>query len=208
MLFIHFDSALYYHSLTLLLVTLLAYLQSIGAILTKIAPLVCLENERIMMKTKKLYLLRHAKSSWKDFSISDFDRPLNKRGKRDAPFMAEQMAKKGIHPDVILSSPAKRAKSTAQHFSEKLHTDIVYIDDIYEASTSTLKEIIKEAFQHYNEIMLVGHNPSLTMLSDSLTSHQIDNIPTAGIVGFEFEVETIEKAKTTMLFFEYPKKYD
>ncbi len=167
-----------------------------------------MENERIVMKTKKLYLLRHAKSSWKDFSIRDFDRPLNKRGKKDAPFMAEQMAKKGIHPDIILSSPAQRAKSTAQHFSEKLQTDIVYNDAIYEASTSTLKKIIKEAFQDYDEIMLVGHNPTLTVLSNSLTSHQIDNLPTAGIVGFEFEVETIERAKTTLLFFEYPKKYN
>ena len=159
------------------------------------------------MKTKKLYLLRHAKSSWKDFSISDFDRPLNKRGKRDAPLMAEQMARKGIHPDVIFSSPAKRAKSTAQHFSEKLQTNIIYNSAIYEASTSTLKEIIKEAFKHHDEIMLVGHNPALTLLSNSLSSHQIDNIPTAGIVGFELNIESIETAKTTMLFFEYPKKY-
>ena len=160
-----------------------------------------------MMKTKKLYILRHAKSSWKDFSISDFDRPLNKRGKQDAPLMAEQMAKKGIHPNIILSSPAKRAKATAQHFSEKLHTDIVYNNDIYEASAATLKEIIKEAFNLYDEIMLVGHNPSVTMLSNSLSSHQIDNMPTAGIVGFEFDVDSVEKAKTTLLFFEYPKKY-
>ena len=160
------------------------------------------------MKIKKLYLLRHAKSSWKDFSIKDFDRALNSRGKKDAPFMAELMASKGVHPDIILSSPAKRTQCTAQHFSEKLHTDIVYHDAIYEASTSTLKEIIKEAFRHHDEIMLVGHNPALTMLSNSLTSHQIDNIPTAGIVGFEFKIETIERVKTTMLFFEYPKKYD
>ena len=159
------------------------------------------------MKTKKLYLLRHAKSSWKDFSMRDFDRPLNKRGKRDAPFMAELMAKKGIHPDIILSSPARRAKSTAQHFSEKLQTDIIYNRAIYEASTSTLKEIIKEAFRYYDEVMLVGHNPSLTQLSNSLTNHQIDNIPTAGIVGFEFDIETIETAKSTLLFFEYPKKH-
>lgn len=159
------------------------------------------------MKTKKLYLLRHAKSSWKEFSIKDFDRPLNKRGKRDAPFMAEQMAKKGIHPDIILCSPAKRAKSTAKHFSEKLQADIIYNSAIYEASALTLKEIIKEAFKHYDEIMLVGHNPSLTMLTNSFTNHQIDNIPTAGIVGFEFDIQTIKGAKTALLFFEYPKKY-
>lgn len=159
------------------------------------------------MKTKKLYLVRHAKSSWKDFSMRDYDRPLNKRGKKDAPFMADLMAKKGIHPNIILSSPAKRAQYTAQYFSEALQTNIIYNGTIYEASTSTLKEIIKKAFQHHDEIMLIGHNPSLTLLSNSLTSHQIDNIPTAGIVGFELEIETIERAKSTMLFFDYPKKY-
>ena len=158
------------------------------------------------MKTKKLYLLRHAKSSWKDFSIRDFDRPLNKRGKHDAPMMAERMAKRGIKPDIILSSPAKRAKATSKQFSEKLGTKILYNDSIYESSATRLKEIIKDAFKTYDSVMLVGHNPSMTVLSNALSDYQIDNLPTCGIVGFAFENGEIGDKKATLLFFDYPKK--
>ena len=69
---------------------------------------------------KKLYLIRHAKSSWKDITLDDFDRPLNKRGKTDAPFMAQKLKDKNIYPDIIISSPAKRAKSTAKAFKKNL----------------------------------------------------------------------------------------
>jgi len=158
------------------------------------------------MNTKKLYLLRHAKSSWKDFSIRDFDRPLNKRGKRDAPMMAERMAQRGIAPDVILSSPAKRAKSTAKQFAKALDRKVTYIDAIYEASISRLTEIINEAFETHDTVMLIGHNPSLTVLGSSLTDHHFDNIPTTGIAGFAFDGEDIRSADATLLFFDYPKK--
>jgi phosphohistidine phosphatase len=157
------------------------------------------------MKTKKLYLLRHAKSSWKDFSIRDFDRPLNKRGKHDAPMMAKRMAKRGIKPDIILSSPAKRAKATSKQFSEKLGTKILYHDSIYESSATRLKEIIKDAFETYDSVMLVGHNPSMTVLSNALSDYHIDNIPTCGIVGFVFEEGAVENGKAALLFFDYPK---
>lgn len=158
------------------------------------------------MKTKKLYLLRHAKSSWKDFAIRDFDRPLNKRGKHDAPMMAERMAEAGIDPEVILSSPAKRAKNTSRFFAKALNAELVYVDAIYEASVTRLIEIIREAFKKYDSIMLVGHNPSLTVLSSSLTDHHFDNIPTTGIAGFSFDGDDIRSAKATLLFFDYPKK--
>jgi len=157
------------------------------------------------MKTKKLYLLRHAKSSWKDFSIRDFDRPLNKRGKHDAPMMAARMAERGLKPDIILSSPAKRAKITAKYFSKVLKTDIIYNDAIYESSAGRLKEIVKEAFKKYDSVMLIGHNPSMTVFCNTLSEHFIDNIPTTGIVGFAFEGDDIDTAKATLLFFDYPK---
>ncbi|MEA3418054.1 MAG: histidine phosphatase family protein [Campylobacterota bacterium] len=156
------------------------------------------------MKKKTLYLLRHAKSSWKDLSIRDFNRPLNKRGKRDAPFMAKLMQKKGIHPDIILSSPAKRAKTTAKHFAKALESELLLDEAIYEASPSTLRRVIREAFGSYDEVMLVGHNPSLTMLCNELSDHFIDNIPTAGIVGIEFTSGGFNKGN--VIFFEYPKK--
>ena len=158
------------------------------------------------MKTKTLYLLRHAKSSWKDFSIRDFDRPLNKRGKHDAPIMAERMAHKGIHPDIILSSPAKRARSTSKYFSKKLDSKVIYNDSIYESTTAQLVDIIKDAFKKYDSVMLVGHNPSMTVLANTFCSCHIDNIPTTGIVGYEFDGEDLDREHADMLFFDYPKK--
>ena len=83
---------------------------------------------------------------------------------------------------------------------------MIYEDLIYEASVTRLMEIIKENFRDYDTMMLVGHNPSLTMLSTMLTGYPIDNIPTTGIVGIAFESDTIEDAKGTLLFFDYPKK--
>ncbi|MEA3490760.1 MAG: histidine phosphatase family protein [Campylobacterota bacterium] len=157
------------------------------------------------MTSKKLYLLRHAKSSWSDFSLDDFDRPLNKRGKRDAPLMAARMGERAIDPEVIISSPAKRAKTTAKYFSKMLNTKVIYDENIYEASTLQLKEIINQAFEDHDTIMLVGHNPSLTMLSNSLCGYHIENIPTAGIVGVAFDNKDIARTKGTLLFFDYPK---
>jgi len=157
------------------------------------------------MESKKLFLLRHAKSSWKDFSIRDFDRPLNKRGKHDAPMMAKRMKERGIKPEIILSSPAKRAKSTSKSFSRELGIEIHYDASIYESTVLRLREIIKEAFKTYDTIMLVGHNPSISVLANAISDHSIDNIPTCGIAGFEFDKGDIDTAKATLLFFDYPK---
>jgi len=85
---------------------------------------------------KRLYLLRHAKSSWKDLTLSDFDRPLNKRGKRDAPLIAKKLKEKGIRPDIIISSPAKRARKTAKIFAKTLHVALKTEEKLYEAHTS------------------------------------------------------------------------
>ena len=116
------------------------------------------------------------------------------------------MAKMGIKPDVIISSPAKRARSTAKYFSKELGTDIVYDDSIYESTPPRLREIIKEAFKKYDSVMLVGHNPSMTVLANTFCDCHIDNLPTTGIVGYEFDDEDIDNSKINMLFFDYPKK--
>ena len=155
---------------------------------------------------KKLYLLRHAKSSWKDLTLSDFDRPLNKRGKHDAPFMAEKMHKKEIRPQIIISSPAKRAKKTAKIFSKVLNSTLHLDKHLYGAEVSEMITIIQEAFEHYDEVMIVGHNPELTMLNDVLSNKEIFNIPTTGVVSIVFE-DTVTVNKGKQLFFEYPKKH-
>ncbi len=156
---------------------------------------------------KTLYLLRHAKSSWKDLTLDDFDRPLNKRGKDDAPFMAERFAEKDPSLDLILSSPAKRAQETARIFAAKLHSGLALDTRLYDADIPTMRMIIQDSFLHHNSIMIVGHNPELTLLNDLLSDKEISNIPTSGLVAIEFPDETIEEGKGRQLFYLYPKLY-
>ena len=158
------------------------------------------------MPKKTLYIARHAKSSWDDMSLSDFERPLNARGKRDAPFMANLLKEKGIKPDLILSSPAKRAKKTAKHYHEALGGELQFDEGIYEASLMNLINLVQETFEKVDSVMIVGHNPGFTALNDMLSDKSIYNIPTAGVVGIGFEVEVVPH-KGKQLFFEYPKKY-
>ena len=161
---------------------------------------------------KILYLVRHAKSSWRDPSLDDSERPLNKRGKRDAPFMGELLKEKIVNPDVVFSSPAKRASKTAQIITEQIgysKKDIIYAEEIYEASSHELVDFIKKIDDKYNSVMVFGHNPGFTMLNNFLSKKYIDNIPTCGIVALEFNSswKEIEKNAAKMLFFDYPKRY-
>ena len=161
---------------------------------------------------KTLYLIRHAKSSWKNPDLSDKERPLNKRGKNDAPFMGKLLKEKKIIPELIISSDAVRAKKTSYAIAKELNYEkenIVLTDEIYEASSLELLNQIKQFSQDFNSIMLFGHNPSLTSMHNYLTNHYIDNIPTCGIVGIEFQNQwaNITEGSGKFLFFIYPKMY-
>lgn len=165
------------------------------------------------MKNKKLYLLRHAKSSWKFPDLSDFERPLNKRGQRDAPLMGSILKGLNIFPDLILSSPAKRAITTANLVAQGIHFPLDEIKsrmDLYHASTESVLKMILNFKDKHKKIMLVGHNEWLTNLANILNPKQIDNIVTCGIVSLEFEVKSWKEIKISsgkLLFYEYPKKY-
>lgn len=162
---------------------------------------------------KKLFLIRHAKSSWSDTTVSDFYRTLNKRGKKDAPFIASKLNEFGARPDVILSSPAKRAKKTAIFMADGVGFSkdlIVYDDKIYSASTQELLQVLKMVNDKTNELFLVGHNFAITDLAVSLTGEAIDNIPTSGIVAMECKIKKWSDIGTRcakMLLFDYPKRY-
>jgi len=156
---------------------------------------------------KTLYLLRHAKSSWKNLSLNDFDRPLNKRGNHDAPLMAEKMKAGNLSPDSIISSPAKRAKKTAEVFSDVLQSPLYLEAKLYEGSIEEILWIINKAFETQDEVMIVGHNPELTFLNDLLSDKEIFNIPTSGIVAIDFEAYPIEKGRGRQRFFDFPKRY-
>ncbi len=161
---------------------------------------------------KNIILIRHAKSSWKNLELADHDRPLNKRGKRDAPLMGEHLKQKAIKPDLILSSPAKRAMKTAGIISKNIGFPINQIEEreeIYGASHSTLTAIIQQIEDRFETVILFGHNPALTQLTLFLTHHSIDNIPTCGVVSVTFEIlnwEEVSEGKGNVDFFEYPKK--
>jgi phosphohistidine phosphatase len=160
---------------------------------------------------KKLYIIRHAKSSWKDMTLRDFDRPLNKRGKRDAPFMAKLLKSKKIMPDVILSSPALRAKSIAKVVAKELNfsKDIVYKQNIYDSDTNVLHTILKELNNKESIAFLFGHNPEFNMLASKYVNFN-ENIPTSGVVAIEFDCDKwidIDNKNAKLISFEYPKKY-
>jgi phosphohistidine phosphatase len=161
---------------------------------------------------KTLYLARHAKSSWKDPELSDVDRPLNKRGKKDAPFMGEVLNEKGIKPDLMVTSPARRARLTAESIAKEIgykKKDIVVEEDLYEFSTSGLLDVIQGFDDEYNSVMIFGHNPAFTTLNNSLTDQYIDNIPTCGIVCIQFDLQwnQIESNSGKTQFFIYPKMF-
>ena len=162
---------------------------------------------------KKLFLIRHAKSSWKDNGLADFDRPLNKRGKRDAPFMGKILKEEGIKPDLIITSPAKRTCTTARVLAQKLDYPKEKINSdetVYEASPGELIKLVNAIPSEHEVVMLIGHNPGLTQLSNLLTGKYLENIPTTGIVEINFNVNSWEEITVNtgkLKSFEYPKKY-
>lgn len=162
---------------------------------------------------KTIYLNRHAKSSWDSPELSDFDRPLNKRGKRDVPLMGELLSKKVKPPQVIYSSPAKRAITTAEQIAEYFgyeKINIIHDINIYGAGISDIMKIINSTTDEYNIIMLFGHNPTFTMVSNYLSDKYIDNIPTSGFVQINLNVKSwkeIDNNSGKLILFEYPKKY-
>jgi phosphohistidine phosphatase len=163
-------------------------------------------------KTKTLFLVRHAKSSWKDECLTDHDRPLNKRGKRDASEMARRLAIIYKKPDKIMSSTALRAISTAKAMAKGFHlkpSRIVRNTLIYEAEPSGLLEIIRAFDDRYARVLMVGHNPELTEAVNLLSGSEIENIPTCGFVVLRFSIRLWSEAKplsAQLLDFDYPKK--
>lgn len=160
---------------------------------------------------KTLYLVRHAKSSWKFTDLSDFERPLNSRGKSDAPFMGELLARQIILPDIIISSPAKRAIATAEIIADKIIYEkelIVQEDELYHASSSTIIKILA-MLENENSAMIFGHNPGLTVFCNLVSDNYIENIPTCGIVALRFNNnwKEIKPKSAEQIFFDFPKNY-
>lgn len=158
---------------------------------------------------KTLYLVRHAKSSWSDASLADYDRPLNERGKRDVVTMGQRFKAKGIQPSMILSSSAKRTTKTAQALAKEMDhkKEIVFKKELYHSSVLDNLKALGKVDREYESIMLVGHNPTVSNFCDYLTG-QLFHFPTCAVAQITLEInswEEITKDIGTLVFYDYPK---
>jgi phosphohistidine phosphatase len=161
---------------------------------------------------KRLVLFRHAKSSWEKRGLADHDRPLAGRGRRDAPRMGERLSRRGVEPNLLLASSAKRAQETAELLAGPLeHRGLACRTDpgIYLASPGELLEILKAVDDDVVELILVGHNPGLTQLANMLLPElKLHNLPTAGAVAIDADTSSwhdLDAAALTLRFYDYPK---
>lgn len=162
---------------------------------------------------KNVYFIRHAKSSWKDASLADIERPLNPRGLRDAPFMAKLLKGKNIRADLIIASPANRALTTAKYFAKESSIDIEKIvvkSMVYGAYPEDLIQLVKTVDDGVETLMIFGHNPTFTSLVNRFTEDYIANIPTCGIAKIEADIDAWKNFDVTNAVqteFYYPKQY-
>jgi len=162
---------------------------------------------------KQIFLIRHAKSSWEQPGLADHDRPLNERGKRDAPFMAQLLCSSGLRVDGMVSSTAKRARKTAREFARAYGHKKSFIqleESLYHAYPVEITRLVRRLPEEWNTVLLFGHNPGFTDLSNLFLGDYIDNVPTCGVVGASSEVNSWadwkpERARRHLFY--YPKQY-
>lgn len=168
-------------------------------------------DQKKLGNMKKLYLVRHAKSSWKEEGLQDIDRPLKGRGIRDAYTTSEWLRKQGDRPEVLISSPATRALHTALIFAKNLdvqYSDIEIRDKLYEATIADLFSLVHGLDDQWQAVMIFSHNPTLTQFVNKCIDHRIDNVPTTGVACLSFAQKRwsdIDK-KAELVFFDYPKR--
>ena len=160
---------------------------------------------------KTLTLVRHAKSSWKDTSLADRDRPLNRRGQRDAPEMGRRIAKAGIRPSLIVSSPAARAWTTAKIIAKEIGYPLEFLQreqELYLGSVTDILDVIVAQDVGFNSMMLFGHNPGFTDFANYLVPGLTNNVPTAGVVSVSIDQEDwnlFERPDTELVLYDFPK---
>jgi len=163
---------------------------------------------------KTLLIVRHAKSSWDLSTPNDIDRPLNDRGKKDAPVAAKRLVNKGISIDAFISSPAKRAKKTAKYFMEEFGIDkhqLIIVPELYEAHTSDFYNVVRSLDDEYKTVAIFSHNPGITDFVNDLTEVNTDNMPTSAVFAVQIDTDQwqqFREAGKKFLFFDYPKLHD
>jgi len=160
---------------------------------------------------KVLILVRHAKSDWGNPGLNDIDRPLNERGKRDAPMMAQRMLDRKIKIDRFVSSPAKRAARTARAFFEAYDAkkkQLQFTEDLYLASPSAFYDVVEGLNDKDDTVALFSHNEGITEFANMLTDARVENIPTSGVFAVKADTDSwsgFREAKKEFFFFDYPK---
>lgn len=160
---------------------------------------------------KILILVRHAKSDWGNPGLDDFDRPLNERGKKDAPVMAKRLKDKKVKVDAVIASPAKRAAKTAKIFAEEMDInkdDFILKDELYMAGEDSFFKVIESINNKFSSVAIFSHNNGITDFANLLTDARIDNIPTCGVFAIKIVSDSwkdFRKAKKEFWFFDYPK---
>jgi phosphohistidine phosphatase len=163
---------------------------------------------------KTLFLMRHAKSSWKDPTLADHDRPLNKRGQRDAPRMGKRLAARQVQPGILVTSPAVRARKTAARIACEIgyqENRIVVAEGMYQGGTTGMLDVIRGLENAAATAMLFGHNPATTDLVNYLAHTDIENIPTCGVAEIRFYAESwadVVRGGGELVDFDYPKRVD
>lgn len=161
---------------------------------------------------KQLLLIRHAKSSWADAGMEDFERPLNERGKMDAPEIAKRLLKKNIKIDAFISSAAKRAQKTCALFMKEFNADkekMIVKQKLYLAPPELFLRCITAIDDEYNTIAVFAHNPGITEFANTLTTVRVDDMPTCSVYAISIDTDkwsNFSNAKKQFWFFEYPKK--
>ena len=159
---------------------------------------------------KSIFLNRHAKSAWDNPSLRDFDRPLNDRGKTDAPRMAKKFVQREKSIDLIVSSPAKRAFSTAKKFAKALgikKKEITKDKRIYEASIPQLLQVINELDDSKNRVMIFGHNTTFSEMVGYLCGHNVF-MATCAVVRIDFDIdswEEVSQGNGQFMYLDFPK---
>ena len=161
---------------------------------------------------KTLYLIRHAKSSWNDAGLTDFERPLNERGKRDVISIGERLKLKKALPSIIISSTAKRTRITSKKLAKKVgfnSSEIEFKQELYLANTPILLNILNNISDEHSIVFVVGHNPGISNFCDYLTN-QFYDFPTCGIAKITFNIDSwaeVSNGLGDIEWFDYPKNH-
>ena len=159
---------------------------------------------------KKLIIIRHSKSSWKDLSLGDFHRPLNRRGKSDGPIMANFLSRKINKICFLHSSSSVRTFETSKFFIDRIKFDkIKYDDSLYHSSSFSILNVIRNYSDNLSSVAIIAHNPGLTNLINELTNIYIDNLPTTGIAEIDFNClkwNDISSKNSNLIEIKFPKQ--